>query len=108
MKSKGKLKFREKIVYGVFMESLPSFKRIWQERAPEEAFDEFLAEICTEQPQNVKKKEKILFGAFKGVIPKIIGIWRESGSEKPFEEWLDEIAARHERITKKSKKEVTQ
>ena len=59
MKSKGKLKFREKIVYGVFMESLPSFKRIWQEREPGKPFDEFLTEVCTEQPQNVKKKEKI-------------------------------------------------
>ena len=88
------------------METLPSFKRIRQEQAPDKPLDEFLSEVCKEQPQKLKKSEKLVFGAFRGVIPKIIDIWRESGSERTFEEYLDEITANHEQISNKSKKEV--
>lgn len=109
MKNKTRLNLREKLVFGIFMQNLPTFLEIWQRNEPEKRFEEFMQSVCVETPQEWKKSKKLLFGAFRGVVSKVMVIWRESESGLSFEEYLKGVAERHEQIiSKKSKKEVAQ
>lgn len=98
MKNKTRLKLREKLVFGLFMENLPTFLKIWKRYEPERSFDEFMQSVCEETPQDWKRSKKLLFGAFRGVIQKVMAIWSESVSNLPFEEYLKGVAERHEQI----------
>lgn len=55
MKKTNKLKLREKIALGVFMEIVPKLVGIWKEKSPEKTFDEFCLSVYDEAKN--KKKE---------------------------------------------------
>lgn len=88
----------EKIVFGVFMDTLEKHIETWQASSPGISFDEFLLGTTEEDSKKVKKGVRVLYGTYRRMIPKLINKWREESPNELFEEYLRKVVQRHEQI----------
>lgn len=105
--SKKSLKgFRVKVLFGLFMETLPKTLELWRNgEYSKMPFDEYLLESSKDGSSIHGKVQQAIFKSYRPMILQVIERWKKSVyAEFPFETYLEEVARKHNNVPHKEVK----